>query len=196
MNLQNYVNDALRTESKIESVKTNAVILLNVLDMVISVGTLMDLLKKNIFYKKPITPSDIAYLVERIADRAESFPSWALGDDDKTDVSKHPQWEWGIDVDARVFHAIVGSITESAELAEALRRAIFDETPLDRVNVLEEFGDINWYQAIATDALGGSFEETLKRNIAKLKARFPEKYSDERANNRNLQVERLILEGE
>lgn len=39
------------------------------------------------------------------------------------------------------------------------------------------------------------FEEGLSRNIAKLKARFPEKFTEENANNRNLEVERAILEG-
>lgn len=37
--------------------------------------------------------------------------------------------------------------------------------------------------------------ESLEKNIAKLKARFPEKFTQEAALNRNLELERKILEG-
>ena len=40
-----------------------------------------------------------------------------------------------------------------------------------------------------------SIEESLERNIAKLKARFSDKFTQEAALNRNLELERKILEG-
>jgi len=40
-----------------------------------------------------------------------------------------------------------------------------------------------------------SLEETLRRNILKLRLRYPEKYSDEQALNRDLGAERAVLEG-
>lgn len=40
-----------------------------------------------------------------------------------------------------------------------------------------------------------NLEEAMGRNIAKLKARFPEKFSDEKALNRDLDKEREVLEG-
>jgi len=40
-----------------------------------------------------------------------------------------------------------------------------------------------------------NIEESLERNIAKLKARFPDKFTEEAALNRNLIKERQILEG-
>jgi len=36
----------------------------------------------------------------------------------------------------------------------------------------------------------------MERNINKLKARYPDKFSQEKALNRNLDIERDILEGE
>jgi len=45
----------------------------------------------------------------------------------------------------------------------------------------------------ANGAVG--YEIALDRNIAKLKARFPEKFTEEAALNRNLEKERQILEG-
>ena len=44
------------------------------------------------------------------------------------------------------------------------------------------------------DTLGVSFEEIQERNIEKLKARYGEKFTDEKAINRNLETERSILE--
>ena len=64
----------------------------------------------------------------------------------------------------------------------------------DIVNLLEENGDINWYQAIMMDALGGDWEQILETNIKKLRKRFPDKFTNEDANNRDLDAEREILE--
>ena len=36
-----------------------------------------------------------------------------------------------------------------------------------------ELGDIMWYVAQATQALGVSFEEVIERNVKKLESRYP-----------------------
>ena len=51
-----------------------------------------------------------------------------------------------------------------------------------------------WYLAILSDELGISFEEMWEKNIAKLRVRFPEKYTDHHAVNRDLDSERKVLE--
>jgi hypothetical protein len=43
---------------------------------------------------------------------------------------------------------------------------------------------------------GWNMEDILDTNIAKLEARYPEKFTEEAALNRNLEAEREILEGE
>jgi len=75
--------------------------------------------------------------------------------------------------------------------------ALWDDmngAPLDLVNVLEEFGDINWYEAIASSATGIKLDDVLNANIDKLKKRFPEKFTSDEANNRDLTTERDTLE--
>lgn len=94
----------------------------------------------------------------------------------------------------RIFHGIIGIITEAGELAEALGKAIQDETPLDLTNVSEEIGDGLWYDAAVLRVLGTTFDSVQRTNIAKLRARFPNKFTEFDANNRNLEVERAILE--
>jgi hypothetical protein len=48
---------------------------------------------------------------------------------------------------------------------------------------------------ITTTPKGSSFEEAADKVIAKLRARYPEKFSGELALNRDLVTERAVLEG-
>lgn len=97
-------------------------------------------------------------------------------------------------VDPRVLHASIGLVTESGELIDALKKTIFYGKELDIVNVKEEAGDLLWYLAILFDAIGTDFETEMERVINKLKARFPDKFTEDKAFNRDLKTEREILE--
>lgn len=92
-------------------------------------------------------------------------------------------------------HMSIGISTEANEVLDAYKKALAYGKPLDVVNVREELGDILWYMANLMRMLDIDFEETLEINLAKLKARYPDKFTTERATNRNLEVERSILEG-
>lgn len=94
----------------------------------------------------------------------------------------------------RILHATMGVSTEAGELLDAVKKTLFYGKPLDTVNLKEEVGDLFWYMAILCDELGLSFEEAMERNIAKLKARYGDKFSEEMAQNRNLELERATLE--
>lgn len=99
------------------------------------------------------------------------------------------------EADLRLLHAAMGLCTETGELQDAIKKFIFYGKEHDLVNLREEAGDILWYMAILLDVLGASFEQVMEKNIEKLKARYGEKFSNERANERDLQHERSILEG-
>ncbi len=94
----------------------------------------------------------------------------------------------------RLLHAGIGLATEAGEFLDALKKHIFYGKELDRVNLKEEMGDLFWYMAIACDELGVEFEPLMERNIEKLKARYGEKFTENKAENRDLDSERLILE--
>lgn len=94
----------------------------------------------------------------------------------------------------RILHAAFGFITESGEFADALKKSMFYGKELDVVNLKEEAGDILWYMAILFDELDTSFEEEMERVIGKLKIRFPEKFTEELAETRDLDAERKHLE--
>lgn len=94
----------------------------------------------------------------------------------------------------RILHAAIGCVTESGEMLDALKKSIFYGKSLDVVNVKEEAGDILWYLAILFDELGTDFETEMERVINKLKTRFPEKFTEDNAFNRDLTTERKVLE--
>lgn len=94
----------------------------------------------------------------------------------------------------RLEHAIDGLITEAGELQDAMKKAKYYGKQLDLVNLREEGGDILWYLAMMFDELNTDFETEMARVIAKLRARFPEKFEQHRALNRDLIKERKVLE--
>ena len=96
---------------------------------------------------------------------------------------------------ARLLHGMIGLCTETGELQDAIKKNLIYGKHLDVTNIVEEVGDVTWYLAIILSACGSSFEEAFAKNIAKLKARFPDKFTEELALNRDLDAERAALEG-
>ncbi len=94
----------------------------------------------------------------------------------------------------RLLHAGIGLSTESAEILDSLKKHIFYGKSLDEVNLKEEMGDLFWYLAIMADSLNIDFETIMSKNIEKLKARYGQKFSEEKAIERNLILERQTLE--
>jgi len=96
---------------------------------------------------------------------------------------------------SRLLHGSIGIATEVGELQDALKKHLIYGKPLDNVNVMEECGDLLWYIALTLDAAGYTMEHAMERNISKLRKRFPEKFTEVEALNRNLDTERGALEG-
>lgn len=94
----------------------------------------------------------------------------------------------------RLMHGAFGLSTEAGEFLDALKKHIFYGKELDRVNLAEEMGDLFWYMAIIADELGVDFESVMDKNIAKLRARYGEKFTEEAADKRDLLKERDILD--
>lgn len=93
----------------------------------------------------------------------------------------------------RLLHGILGVATEAGEMLEALRKGLNGEG-FDTVNLFEECGDNQWYIAAMLRVMGKTFTDAQVANIAKLRKRFPNKFTEFDANNRNLTGERTTLE--
>ena len=104
---------------------------------------------------------------------------------DRTDLERQQAIDY--------IHGVIGIATEAGELLEGLRDVLRGKS-MDAVKVEEEVGDAKWYMAILARTFGFLWGNDERKNIAKLRARFPDKFTEYDANNRNLAVEREILE--
>lgn len=94
----------------------------------------------------------------------------------------------------RLLHGAIGIATESGELLDAIKKHIWYGKRLDSVNIAEECGDLLWYVALICNSRGVSMEQVMERNIAKLRVRYPEKFTEESALHRDLDAEQKALE--
>ncbi|WBQ35303.1 hypothetical protein [Pseudomonas phage pPA-3099-2aT.3] len=87
--------------------------------------------------------------------------------------------------DAHALHMAVGISGESGELLDAIKKAAIYRKPIDRANVIEELGDLEFYMEGLRQGLGITREETIEANIAKLSKRYSSgSYSDKHAQER------------
>ena len=86
-----------------------------------------------------------------------------------------------VDFNFDLMHAVMGLAGEAGEFTDAVKKHLVYGKELDKWNAREELGDLLWFVALAATTLGISLQEVAEENIAKLKLRYPEKYSDEKA---------------
>ena len=83
-----------------------------------------------------------------------------------------------------LINAVMGLCGESGEVIDALKKHMMHGHDLDREHMIKELGDVSWYLAITAYALDCDLSEVFERNIAKLKARYPGGFSEERSKHR------------
>ena len=86
---------------------------------------------------------------------------------------------------SRLLHSVLGLMGELGELASALQRWLYYNKELDVVNIVEEFGDAEWYISQGCRAVNATLEDVMKANLNKLKFRYPERYTDFHAAEEN-----------
>ncbi len=83
-----------------------------------------------------------------------------------------------------LINSVMGLCGESGEAVDLVKKHLFHGHELDREALIKELGDVAWYLAEASAALGISLDEILERNIEKLRKRYPEGFSSEKSINR------------
>lgn len=73
---------------------------------------------------------------------------------------------------AHILHMGVGIVGEAGELIDAIKKFVIYQKDLDRVNVIEELGDLEFYMKGLRDELGITRQETLQANAYKLGKRY------------------------
>jgi NTP pyrophosphatase (non-canonical NTP hydrolase) len=92
-----------------------------------------------------------------------------------------------------ILHSMLGLASESGEFVDPFKRSLFYGKAIDHVNLDEEIGDFLWYIAIYAEARGTTIEEIAEKNINKLMVRYPDKFTEDNALNRNLEAEYKAL---
>jgi NTP pyrophosphatase (non-canonical NTP hydrolase) len=100
-----------------------------------------------------------------------------------------------ITADKDIIHAALGIASEAGELFEEIVKSAVEGRPVDVTNLKEEAGDVMWYLALLLRKIDATFEEVGDLNIAKLKKRFPDKFTKADAINRDLDEEKVALQG-
>lgn len=77
-----------------------------------------------------------------------------------------------------IVNASLGLSGETGELNDMIKKAIFHGHELEEEKVKKELGDIMWYVAMMCESFGFEMEEIMQMNIDKLKARYPEGFSE------------------
>lgn len=93
-----------------------------------------------------------------------------------------------------LLHGALGVATEAGELLDVIKKNHAYGRELDHTNIREEIGDVLWYLALLARATGTSLDTIAEANVAKLRARYPNRYNHHHALNRNLAAERATLE--
>lgn len=71
-----------------------------------------------------------------------------------------------------ILHAAVGIAGEAGELLDAVKKHWAYEKPLDRENVIEELGDLEFYMQALRNQLGVPREYIVTQNMNKLSKRY------------------------
>lgn len=145
-----------------------------IIDRFLEAGRQLDLLKKVLYYGKAPETLGKSYI----------------------DYIKNDVLSETTPLQQRLLHGAIGISTESVEILEQVYAHVTSKgtKELDVVNLGEELGDVAWYQAIFLRDLTLDYYSILTINIKKLAARFGDKFSAFRAENRDLKTERGILE--
>jgi NTP pyrophosphatase (non-canonical NTP hydrolase) len=171
MNTKTYLEMSARTaSSQFHDDIVDAAMLEHTLIQAIGVGQNVDVVKKSLFYGKPIKAGAE---IESVKGSTSTIDAQATHQD--------------------VLHAALGIFTEASELLEAVLSAM-KGSRFDEVNIFEELGDVEWYMAMMYRYLDKTPEEARDVNIEKLAKRFPNKFASDDAINRDIGAERSILE--
>lgn len=81
-----------------------------------------------------------------------------------------------------LLHASIGISSEAGELLDAVKKHTIYGKPLDRENIIEELGDLEFYMAMMREQVGITRDAVLVLNMHKLNRRYNNgKYEDSAA---------------
>ena len=83
-----------------------------------------------------------------------------------------------------IVNCALGLTGEAGEVADLVKKYIFQGHDLDEEHFAKELGDVLWYVAVGASLKGYSLEQIMEMNIQKLRDRYPDGFEAERSLNR------------
>ena len=84
-----------------------------------------------------------------------------------------------------LINGVMGLCGESGEAIDIVKKWFAHGHELDKEHLKKELGDVAWYLAEASSALGFTLEEILEANIDKLRKRYPEGFETKKSVERD-----------
>ena len=84
-----------------------------------------------------------------------------------------------------LLNGVMGLCGESGEVIDILKKHLSQGHELNKEKMIEELGDVAWYLAETTYALGVDLDTVLNNNLIKLSKRYPEGFNVEKSINRS-----------
>ena len=83
-----------------------------------------------------------------------------------------------------LINGVMGLCGEAGECIDIVKKHLHQGHELDKAKLAKELGDVAWYLAETAWALEIPFEDILRMNLEKLKARYPAGFETEKSVNR------------
>jgi NTP pyrophosphatase (non-canonical NTP hydrolase) len=83
-------------------------------------------------------------------------------------------------------NAVLGLCGESGEVADNLKKVMYQGHDFKNTKFIDELGDCLWYIALAAEALGTTMDVIAQYNITKLRTRYPQGFSADKSINRSI----------
>jgi NTP pyrophosphatase (non-canonical NTP hydrolase) len=187
-NFYNYCIQAKRTHSNLDTIEDTLIHM--AMGVTTEIGEIVDIFKKNLAYAKDI---DLVNLKEEIGD---AF--WYIANTYRT-LNVYPTElnELARNNAALTFHKfnIKRFIAHTLYDVYDLYDNVIDYNESQNPQVIEAIlCSLRLRLIVMCNHFGIDYIDCLKTNISKLEARYPEKFTQENALNRNLENERKILE--
>lgn len=85
-----------------------------------------------------------------------------------------------------LLNGILGLNGEAGEVADLVKKSLFQGHDLDYEKLADELGDVLWYVAITAQGIGLDLDQIMAKNVHKLWQRYPDGFEAERSINRKV----------
>lgn len=189
--MSEFRDECLRTEAPRDFLNAKDPIMHTCLELVADTGRVVHLFKRKAYYAESIDPRKIDHACALAASSLNSFSTDYSAEHDGKLRNPGPA-----EVNSRFMHAIVGLYGEAGGMASILLdQKRHGEEKFDPIGLIDCIGGALWYLNVIMDELEVSEDEVKAALLRKLRVRYPDGFSFEKARVRDQVAERNALEG-